>query len=64
VPAAAGVQIAHSGTVAGIIFDAQKSDFMDAVERCLDDLAGSGFAASIVVGAPRSPADLARAGAR
>jgi uncharacterized protein involved in propanediol utilization len=30
-----GIQVAHSGTVAGVIFDSQRDDVMESVDRCV-----------------------------
>lgn len=38
-----GVQVAHSGTVAGVIFDPRRHGVMNGVERCVDRIAKAGL---------------------
>jgi len=40
---AAGVQIAHSGTVAGLLFDARLPDLTSRIDRCIDALDREGI---------------------
>lgn len=57
---ALGVQVAHSGTVAGVIFDPRRPDIEDGVARVRVGLADLGLPETTVVGAPPR-ARLARA---
>ena len=45
-----GVQIAHSGTVAGVIFDPGRPGIEDTVQRCIDGMTGIGLAVTAVIG--------------
>jgi uncharacterized protein involved in propanediol utilization len=47
-----GVQVAHSGTVAGIILDASRPGIEQAVSRCLEGIERLGLPMTVVVGAP------------
>lgn len=49
-----GVQVAHSGTIAGLIFDARRPGVEDSVRRCAAHIEGLGLAptATIVLGLP------------
>jgi uncharacterized protein involved in propanediol utilization len=38
-----GVQVAHSGTVAGIIFDPSRPDAAGRIERCIDQITSAGL---------------------
>jgi uncharacterized protein involved in propanediol utilization len=38
-----GVQVAHSGTVAGLIFDARTEGVVDRIDRCAEELARAGL---------------------
>lgn len=55
---AEGVQVAHSGTVAGLMFDARRPGIERLVERCLDGLARAGLAVTTIVHAPHRPTPL------
>ncbi|GIG56166.1 kinase [Longispora fulva] len=48
----AGIQIAHSGTVAGLIFDARSPDAPDAAVRCSARIEAMGLVLTTVIGAP------------
>ena len=51
-----GVQVAHSGTVAGLIFDARASGVDDAVRRCAARVEQMGFPVTAVIAGPPSVA--------
>lgn len=54
---ALGVQVAHSGTVAGLLFDPRRPDVADAIGRAQDGLAVLGLPVTTVIDAePRPPA--------
>lgn len=46
---AAGVQVAHSGTVAGLIFDARRPDRQEVVAACREALTGLGLPVTAVI---------------
>ena len=46
-----GVQVAHSGTVAGVIFDSSRPDATDAVARCVRRIEDKGLPTTSVIGA-------------
>lgn len=46
----AGVQVAHSGTVVGIVFDAATSHLAERVDRCAGRVAAAGFGVTGVFG--------------
>jgi uncharacterized protein involved in propanediol utilization len=50
---AAGIQVAHSGTVAGLLFDGLLPGIADDVERCAGRLGQLGFAVTGVIDATR-----------
>jgi uncharacterized protein involved in propanediol utilization len=56
-----GVQVAHSGTVAGLVFDARQRGVEQAVRRCTARIQELGFVVTGIVtaeaGAPAEPAD-------
>lgn len=41
---AAGVQVAHSGTLAGLLFDARRPDLAARIDQCIAEMAGEGLA--------------------
>jgi uncharacterized protein involved in propanediol utilization len=41
---AAGVQVAHSGTVAGLLFDVRRPDLAARIDQCRTEMAGEGLA--------------------
>lgn len=45
-----GVQVAHSGTVAGVIFDSSRPDVADAVARCVRRIEDNGLPITSVIG--------------
>jgi uncharacterized protein involved in propanediol utilization len=45
-----GVQVAHSGTVAGVIFDARRPGVAEAVRECTDGVARLGLTVTAVIG--------------
>jgi uncharacterized protein involved in propanediol utilization len=45
-----GIQVAHSGTVAGIIFDARRPEVEDGVRRCAAEMAERGLVLTGVIG--------------
>lgn len=47
-----GVQIAHSGTVAGIIFDARRPDLDEAIGRCRQGVEAMGVTVTAVIEVP------------
>ena len=47
-----GIQVAHSGTVAGLIFDPRKPGSTDGARRCLDAIEEMGLPLTALVGAP------------
>ncbi|WP_412538119.1 hypothetical protein R8Z50_19895 [Longispora sp. K20-0274] len=47
-----GIQIAHSGTVAGLIFDARRPDAHDAAVLCAARIEAMGLVVTTVIGAP------------
>jgi uncharacterized protein involved in propanediol utilization len=49
---AAGVQVAHSGTVAGLLFDARLPGITDDVAECASRVEKLGFAVTMVIGGP------------
>jgi len=51
-----GVQVAHSGTLAGLIFDARRAGVADAIERCAAGLADLGLPVVGTIGAMTAPA--------
>jgi uncharacterized protein involved in propanediol utilization len=53
-----GVQVAHSGTVAGLIFDARRPDVAALVRRCAAGILALGLPLTAIVGAPPDLADL------
>lgn len=55
-----GVQVAHSGTVAGLLFDPARPGVQDDVRRCRDQLAGMGLPVTAVIGVDPDEAGLAR----
>jgi uncharacterized protein involved in propanediol utilization len=46
---ACGVQVAHSGTVAGLIFDAQAEEVASNISRCADALVRAGLAVTGII---------------
>ena len=44
-----GIQVAHSGTVAGLIFDARSAGVEQAIERCAAELTGAGIAVELPI---------------
>jgi len=44
-----GIQVAHSGTVAGIIFDSRRDDVMGAVDRCVADISKAGLSVTGII---------------
>jgi uncharacterized protein involved in propanediol utilization len=56
-----GVQVAHSGTVAGLIFDACRPGMGGAVAQCVTELARMGVAPTGTIGAPADNAVAALA---
>jgi len=44
-----GIQVAHSGTVAGIIFDSRREDVMGNVDRCVTEIMGAGLSLTGVI---------------
>jgi uncharacterized protein involved in propanediol utilization len=50
-----GVQVAHSGTVAGLIFDARRPGVDEAVERCVVGVEERGLVLTALIGPGRSP---------
>jgi uncharacterized protein involved in propanediol utilization len=58
-----GVQVAHSGTVAGLIFDARAGQVAENIDRCAEALSGAGLAVTgIIDPAGRGGQPPARAG--
>jgi uncharacterized protein involved in propanediol utilization len=45
-----GVQVAHSGTIAGLIFDARRPDVVDDVRRCASRVEALGLAPTATIG--------------
>ena len=45
-----GVQVAHSGTVAGLVFDAGRADAVAGARRCADAVAALGLAPTGLIG--------------
>ncbi len=58
----AGVQVAHSGTVAGLIFDARRPDVARAARECARRITELGLPITAVIGLP--PSTVAVRGAR
>lgn len=54
-----GVQVAHSGTVAGVIFDSRRDGVMASVDRCVAGIEKAGLSLTGVI-ASRQPAAAAR----
>jgi uncharacterized protein involved in propanediol utilization len=44
-----GVQVAHSGTVAGVIFDSRRDDVMESVDRCVAEIEKAGLSLTGVI---------------
>jgi uncharacterized protein involved in propanediol utilization len=53
-----GVQVAHSGTVAGLIFDPQRPGVRESVRQCASGLTDLGFVVTALIGAGPALADL------
>ncbi|MGH3854275.1 MAG: GHMP kinase, partial [Pseudonocardiaceae bacterium] len=53
-----GVQVAHSGTVAGVIFDPSRPGAVDAVARCVRRIEDHGLPTTNVIGADLLPEGL------
>jgi len=53
-----GVQVAHSGTVAGVIFDPSRRGAVDAVVRCMRRIEDHGLPTTNVIGADLLPEGL------
>jgi uncharacterized protein involved in propanediol utilization len=51
-----GVQVAHSGTVAGVILDRRRPDLEAAVAECLAGIERLGLPSTVVIGAEPTPA--------
>jgi uncharacterized protein involved in propanediol utilization len=51
-----GVQVAHSGTVAGLIFDARQPKTDEAVRQCLAEIAKLGLPVTAVIDTTAAPA--------
>jgi uncharacterized protein involved in propanediol utilization len=45
-----GIQVAHSGTVAGVIFDSRRDGVMDRVDRCVASIEKAGLSLTSVIG--------------
>jgi uncharacterized protein involved in propanediol utilization len=50
-----GVQVAHSGTVAGLIFDSRREDVLRSVDRCISGIDKAGLSLTGVIGASQVP---------
>jgi uncharacterized protein involved in propanediol utilization len=48
-----GIQVAHSGTVAGVIFDSRRDDVMGSVDRCVSSIEKVGLSLTGVTGSYR-----------
>ena len=57
-----GVQVAHSGTVAGLIFDARQPEVNAGVQRCLDGIEELGLVVTTQIGIEPERAKVAIAG--
>lgn len=44
-----GVQVAHSGTVAGVIFDSRRDDVMEGVDRCVAGIEKAGLSLTGII---------------
>ena len=44
-----GVQVAHSGTVAGVIFDSRRDDVMEGVDRCVVGMEKAGLSLTGII---------------
>jgi uncharacterized protein involved in propanediol utilization len=51
-----GIQVAHSGTVAGVIFDARRDDVMKSVDRCVTSIENAGLLLTGVIACCRAAA--------
>jgi uncharacterized protein involved in propanediol utilization len=56
-----GIQVAHSGTVAGLIFDPRQPEIDSAVRECAADLVALGLTMTAVIGADPKLARLTEA---
>ena len=50
-----GVQVAHSGTVAGLMFDPRRPGVVDGARRCRDEVAAMGLEITASMGLDRAP---------
>ena len=57
-----GIQVAHSGTVAGLMFDACRPAVMDGVRRCAAGIDELGLVVTAMIGGPAGAADRANLG--
>ncbi len=57
-----GVQVAHSGTVAGLIFDATRPDAMDGARQCATEIEGMGLVLTTTIPAEPATASGVRTG--
>ena len=53
-----GVQVAHSGTVAGLIFDPRRPGIEQAVDRCMSRIEELGMPVTAVIGAQPAAAEI------
>lgn len=51
-----GIQVAHSGTVAGVIFDSRRDDVMEGVDRCAAEIEKAGLPLIGVIGCRQAAA--------
>jgi len=58
-----GVQVAHSGTVAGVIFDSRRDDVIDGVDRCVAEIEKAGLPLTGVIACRQAATAVAAGGA-
>lgn len=50
-----GIQVAHSGTVAGVIFDSRDGDVMEKVDRCVTGIEKGGLSLTGIIACSQAP---------